>query len=64
MGEPIIVCPKCHSEIPLTESLAAPLLAATRREYERRIATRTGISRSAQRPCIVNKPIWKRREAT
>ena len=38
MGEPIIVCPKCHSEIPLTESLAAPLLAATRRDYERRIA--------------------------
>ena len=31
MGEPIIVCPKCHSDIPLTESLAAPLLAATRR---------------------------------
>jgi hypothetical protein len=38
MGEPIIVCPKCHSDIPLTESLAAPLLAATRRDYERRIA--------------------------
>jgi hypothetical protein len=38
MGEPIIVCPKCHSDIPLTESLAAPLLAATRRDCERRIA--------------------------
>jgi hypothetical protein len=38
MGEPIIVCPKCHSDIPLTESLAAPLLAAIRRDYERRIA--------------------------
>ena len=38
MGEPIIVCPKCHSDIPLTELLAAPLLAATRRDYERRIA--------------------------
>ena len=38
MGEPVIVCPKCHSDIPLTESLAAPLLAATRRDYERRIA--------------------------
>jgi hypothetical protein len=38
MSEPIIVCPKCHSDIPLTESLAAPLLAATRRDYERRIA--------------------------
>jgi hypothetical protein len=38
MGEPIIVCPKCHSDIPLTESLAAPVLAATRQDYERRIA--------------------------
>ena len=38
MGETIIVCPKCHSDIPLTELLAAPLLAATRRDYERRIA--------------------------
>ena len=38
MGEPIIVCPKCHSDIPLTELLAAPLLAAIRRDYERRIA--------------------------
>src|SRR3984957_16721857 len=38
MGETIIVCPKCHSDIPLTESLAAPLLAAIHRDYERRIA--------------------------
>jgi len=33
MGEPIIVCPKRQSEILLTESLAAPLLATTRRDY-------------------------------
>lgn len=38
MTEPIITCPKCKTKIKLTESLAAPLIAATRREYERRIA--------------------------
>ena len=37
MAEPTITCPKCHSDIPLTESLAAPLLAATREKYERAI---------------------------
>lgn len=35
--EPTITCPNCGSVIPLTASLAAPLIAATRREYERQI---------------------------
>lgn len=34
MTEPTIVCPKCKAEIPLTESLAAPLIAATRQQFE------------------------------
>jgi hypothetical protein len=38
VAEPTIHCPKCHSEIPLTESLAAPLVEATRREFETRLA--------------------------
>ena len=33
-----ITCPSCHTEIKLTESLAAPLIAATKVEYERKIA--------------------------
>ncbi|MDA9453731.1 hypothetical protein XI00_05420 [Bradyrhizobium sp. CCBAU 21359] len=33
-----ITCPSCRTEIKLTESLAAPLIAATRREYEQKIA--------------------------
>lgn len=37
MTEPTIVCPSCHTEIRLTESLAAPLLAATRRDFEAQI---------------------------
>lgn len=42
MSEPTVICPQCKSEIKLTESLAAPLLAAVRREYERRLAEKDG----------------------
>lgn len=38
MTEPTIVCPKCQNEIKLTESLAAPLVESTKREFESRIA--------------------------
>jgi hypothetical protein len=38
MTEPIIICPKCKNEIKLTESLAAPLIETTRREYEERLS--------------------------
>lgn len=34
MAEPTITCPSCSTEIKLTESLAAPLIADTRRRYE------------------------------
>ncbi|HMK50142.1 MAG TPA: DUF2130 domain-containing protein [Thermodesulfovibrionales bacterium] len=38
MSDPVIACPKCKSEIRLTESLAAPLIESTRREFERQLA--------------------------
>jgi len=38
MSEPQIVCPKCNTEIRLTESLAAPLIAETRRRFEQQLA--------------------------
>ncbi|GJL53975.1 MAG: hypothetical protein NPIRA02_11070 [Nitrospirales bacterium] len=38
MTEPTIICPQCHTEIKLTESLAAPLLETTKQDYERRLA--------------------------
>ena len=38
MIEPVIECPHCHKEIKLTESLAAPLVEATRLEFERKLA--------------------------
>ncbi|MGB0911599.1 MAG: DUF2130 domain-containing protein [Nitrospirales bacterium] len=38
MTEPTIICPQCHTEIKLTESLAAPLLETTKKDFERRLA--------------------------
>lgn len=38
MAEPTIICPKCGKEIRLTESLAAPLIDATRKQYEQQLA--------------------------
>ena len=35
--EPTITCPKCSAEIRLTESLAAPLVAATRKQFEQQL---------------------------
>ena len=37
MEEIIIKCPECKKDIPLTASLAAPLLESTRAEYEARL---------------------------
>ncbi len=46
MMEPTISCPNCKAEIRLTESLAAPLIEATRRDYEQRLAQKdTNIAR-------------------
>jgi hypothetical protein len=36
--DPTITCPHCRTEIKLTESLAAPLLEATREQYEQRLS--------------------------
>lgn len=38
MSDPTITCPNCQTEIKLNESLAAPLIAATRQRYEKMIA--------------------------
>lgn len=36
--EPTIICPSCQTEIKLTESLAALLIASTKRDFEKRLA--------------------------
>ena len=38
MSEATLICPNCKTEIKLTESLAAPLLEATRKEFEDKLA--------------------------
>jgi hypothetical protein len=38
MNEPTIICPNCQTEIKLTESLAAPLIAATQQKFEQQLA--------------------------
>lgn len=40
MSDPTISCPKCGTEIKLNESLAGPLIEATKREFEQKIAER------------------------
>lgn len=37
MNEPIVICPKCKNEFHLTESLAAPLLAKLKNEYQQKL---------------------------
>ncbi|MBK9623065.1 MAG: DUF2130 domain-containing protein [Rhodocyclaceae bacterium] len=38
MTEPTITCPNCKTEIPLTASLAAPLIAETRKQFEQQLS--------------------------
>ena len=38
MSEPTIICPNCKTEIRLTESLAAPLIESTRRQFAEQLA--------------------------
>ena len=38
MIEPTIICPNCKTEIRLTESLAAPLIETTRKQFEQQLA--------------------------
>ena len=40
LQEPHILCPKCSHQIPLTESIAAPLLEVERREFAKKLAAR------------------------
>ena len=40
LQEPHILCPNCSHQIPLTESIAAPLLEVERREFAKKLAAR------------------------
>ena len=41
MTDPTITCPNCGTDIKLTESLAAPLIAATKKEYEAKLSEKS-----------------------
>jgi hypothetical protein len=40
MSDPQIVCPQCNTPIKLTESLAAPLIAQSRKQFEQQLASK------------------------
>jgi len=40
MSDPQIVCPQCSTPIKLTERLAAPLIAQTRKQFEQQLASK------------------------
>ncbi len=53
MTEPTIICPSCKAEVKLTESLAAPLLEATKREFEHRLVQKE--AESAKRESAIRE---------
>lgn len=61
MTEPTIYCPKCNTEIKLTESLAAPLIAATRKQFEQQLAQKD--TDVAQREKAVREQVKQLAEA-
>jgi hypothetical protein len=64
MVEPTIICPTCKSEIKLTESLAAPLIEATRREFEQRLAKKdTDVARREEALRLREEELSKKSDA-
>lgn len=64
MTEPTITCPSCQTEIKLTESLAAPLIAETRKQFASQLADKDQEVARAQAALIAEKhTIEKQREA-
>jgi hypothetical protein len=64
MNEPIITCPNCKTEIKLNESLAAPLIEATRLQFEHTIAEKEAqIAKREAAVCEQKATIEKAREA-
>jgi len=64
MNEPIIECPSCHTEIKLTDSLAAPLVAETRKQFTAQMAAKDLEIAAAQAKLQAEKQaIDKQREA-
>jgi hypothetical protein len=64
VNEPTIICPNCNLEIKLTESLAAPLLESTRRQFEQQLAQKdTAIAQREQAMRDREKQLIEARQA-
>lgn len=61
MNEPTIICPKCRSEIKLTESLAAPIIEATREKYRQHLQTREAALQQQQQELTKAREEFDRR---
>lgn len=62
-AEPTITCPNCKTEVKLTESLAAPLVEATRKQFEHKLALKdTEIS--AREKTLKDREVILAREKT
>lgn len=48
MTDPTLKCPKCGAEVPLTEGIAAPMVAAVRSEMQARIDAAESAARTAK----------------
>ncbi|MEG2497721.1 DUF2130 domain-containing protein [Brevundimonas sp.] len=48
MTEPTIICPSCHSDIKLTESLAGPLVEQTRKAFAEQLSVKDQLIAKAQ----------------
>src|SRR5207302_3718053 len=55
MDDPTIICPNCKTEIRLTESLAAPLVEATREEFERKLQEKDLLIRAKEAAVTAEK---------
>ncbi|MCA1510447.1 DUF2130 domain-containing protein [Bradyrhizobium sp. NBAIM01] len=63
MIEPTITCPKCSSEIKLTESLAAPLLAQAQKQFQHQLAAKeTEFARRSEELRVQQDQVAKARE--
>lgn len=64
MNQPTIECPSCHAEIKLTDSLAAPLVAETRRYFTAQLAAKDQEVAAVQATLVAEKlAIEKQRDA-
>jgi hypothetical protein len=61
MNEPTITCPKCRAEIKLTESLAAPIIEATREKYRQHFHAREAALQQQQQEIARAREEFERR---